>query len=271
MNQKFIPDNILKFIYYRIGSFLCYLREQIAPPQAIDYKKIPIIINNFNRLGMMIKLIDSLEQRGYLNIHILDNMSTYPPLLEFYKSCKYPVYYLNKNMGMNALWGSGIYKKFRNNFFVYTDPDIVPVEECPEDFLLFFHQCLKKYKFARKIGFSLRIDDIPDCNILRDLVIRCEGHFFTDFKQGDMLYRAPIDTTFALYRPFGKRRHANNNIEMYRTAYPYMARHLPWYIDSMNPDDEERFYIEHSLLNTYWISKNKEILDGNQKKILKKG
>jgi hypothetical protein len=92
------------------------------------------------------------------------------------------------------------------------------------------------------------------------MVIRCEEHFFHDYKRDDMLYWAPIDTTFALYRPRGKRKHANNNIEMYRTAYPYMARHLPWYIDSKNPDDENRYYIEHSTLNTFWISKSKEIL-----------
>lgn len=51
----------------------------------IDYKKTPIIINNFNRLSTTVQLIDALKQRGYNNIHILDNQSTYPPLLEFYK------------------------------------------------------------------------------------------------------------------------------------------------------------------------------------------
>ena len=162
---------------------------------------------------------------------------------------------------MNALWLSGIYKKFRNNFFVYTDSDVVPVEECPDDFLLFFLQTLQKYKFARKVGFSLKIDDLPDCYALKEKVIKWEKHFFTYATGSDLLYRAPIDTTFALYRPRGKRKHANNCIEIYRTAYPYMARHLPWYIDSNNPDDENLYYMEHSKLATYWTSAGKEILD----------
>jgi hypothetical protein len=265
MRQKFIPENILKFFYYRVISFIYYLIELISPPQIVDYKKIPIIINNFNRLDSLKKLINSLEKRGYKNINIIDNLSTYPPLLDYYKTCSCTVFYLNKNIGMNALWKSGIYKKFRNNFFVYTDSDIVPIDECPDDFLLFFLQTLRKYKLARKVGFSLMLDDIPDSNVLKDYIIRCEEHFFHDYQREDILYWAPIDTTFALYRPRGKRKHANNNIEMYRTAYPFMARHLPWYFDSKNPDEENRYYIEHSTLSTYWTRKNKEILTAQKK------
>ena len=265
MRQKFIPGNILKFFYYRIISFLCYLIELISPPQIDDYKKIPIIINNFNRLDSLKKLINSLEKRGYKNINIIDNLSTYPPLLDYYKSGSYTVFYLNKNIGMNALWKSGIYKKFKNNFFVDTDSDIVPIDECPDDFLLFFLQTLRKYKLARKVGFSLMLDDIPDCNVLKDYIIRCEEHFFHDYRREDNLYWAPIDTTFTLYRPRGKRKHANNNIEMYRTAYPFMVRHLPWYFDSKNPDEEDRYYIEQSILNTCWTRKNKEILTAQKK------
>lgn len=265
MRKKFMKENIPKFLFYRIYSSVYYLIELISPPQIVDYKDIPIIINNFNRLDTLKKLINSLEKRGYENIYIIDNLSTYPPLLEYYKSCAYKIFYLNRNIGMNALWISGIYKKFRKNFFVYTDSDVVPIDECPDDFLLFFLNSLKSHKFARKVGFSLKIDDIPDCYTLKERVIRWEEHFFNDFIRKDMLYWAPIDTTFALYRPRGKRKHANNNIEMYRTAYPYMARHLPWYIDSNNPDDENRYYIEHSKVTTYWTNEGKGILDKKEK------
>jgi hypothetical protein len=264
--KKYIPGNLPKFLYYRIVSAVYYLIELISPPQIVDYKEIPIIINNFNRLDMLKKLIGSLEKRGYKNIHIIDNLSTYPPLLEYYKSCIYNIFYLKENIGMDALWKSGIYKKFRNNFFVYTDSDVVPVEECPDDFLLFFLNTLKKYRLARKVGFSLKIDDLPDCYALKDRVIKWEEHFYTDYKRDNMLYWAPVDTTFALYRPRGKRKHANSNIEMYRTAYPYMVRHLPWYIDSNNPDEENRYYIEHSNLTTYWTLEGKGILNSNDDK-----
>jgi hypothetical protein len=267
MKQNLIHGHVLKFLYYRLIAFFYYLLELVSPPQIIDYKDIPIIINNFNRLDTLRKLIDSLVNRGYRNINIIDNLSTYPPLLDYYKTCGHNIFYLDKNIGLNALWLSGIYKKFRNNFFVYTDSDVVPIDECPDDFLLFFLKTLKKYKFARKVGFSLKIDDIPDCFALKDLVINWEATFYRDFLEQDLLYRAPIDTTFALYRPYGKRKHANNSIEMFRTAYPYMARHLPWYIDSKNPDDENRYYIEHSKLGgLFYTSKSKDILDLQKEK-----
>ena len=48
---------------------------------AIDYKHVPVVINNFNRLTMLLKLIDSLETRGYDNLYKIDNASSYPPLM----------------------------------------------------------------------------------------------------------------------------------------------------------------------------------------------
>ncbi|HNY14595.1 MAG TPA: hypothetical protein PKI12_03580, partial [Bacteroidales bacterium] len=150
--EKFIPKKKLKFLYYRLNGMIIYFLEVLRPSRIKDYKKIPIIINNFNRLEMMVQLIESLEKRGYTNIFIIDNLSTYPPLLEYYKTCKYTVFRLDRNIGMNALWGSGLIKKFRNDYFVYTDSDMVPVEECPDDFLLFFLEVLRKHKLAQKAG-----------------------------------------------------------------------------------------------------------------------
>ena len=265
MGNKFKPEHKLKFCYYRVVSFLYYLAELVVTPKVVDYKKVPIIINNFNRLDMLEKLIKSLEIRGYTNIFIIDNLSTYPPLLQYYKNCPYKVFYLTENIGLTSLWKTGIYKQFRKSYFVYTDPDVVLVDECPDDFMKVFFDGMKKHKLARKIGFSLKIDDLPDHYELKERVITWEQRFFDEKIRDGNLFWAPIDTTFALYRPFGKRKHANGHIEMYRTGYPYMVRHLPWYIDSTNPDDENRYYIEQSSMKTtYWTNEGKQIL--NRKK-----
>jgi hypothetical protein len=262
---RFRPNNYFKFFYYRILGSVSFLLEILRPSKIFDYKQIPIIINNFNRLDSMKLLIESLEKRGYTNIYIIDNLSTYPPLLKYYDTSCHQVFRLDRNIGMTALWESGIYRKFKNDFFVYTDSDVVPVDECPDDFLLFFLKTLKKYRLAQKVGFSLKIDDLPDCYAMKNEVISWEKQFFGR-KRGDLLYYAPIDTTFALYRPRGKRKHANFNIEMYRAAFPYMARHLPWYIDSENPDDENRYYISQTLVKTSWSKKGKEILENAGRK-----
>ena len=51
-----------------------------------DWRDIPIFINARDRLGVMKKLIDWLLNAGYRNLIILDNNSTYPPLLEYYSA-----------------------------------------------------------------------------------------------------------------------------------------------------------------------------------------
>ena len=71
---------------------------------------------------------------------------------------------------------------------------------------------------------------------------------------GTGLYRAPVDTTFALYRPrVGLSR--SRAVEAYRTATPYRLKHLPWYTDSQHPSDEERYYTDHCRHATEWSSR----------------
>ena len=113
----------INHLYFKIKVAFFYwgvwLINQLIRPNCLDVKNIPIIINNRNRLTYMKMLISSLEKRGYNNIYIIDNDSTYPPLLDYYsKECIYPVFYLNKNVGYNALWDSGLIRKFRKNYFV---------------------------------------------------------------------------------------------------------------------------------------------------------
>lgn len=56
------------------------------------------------------------------------------------------------------------------------------------------------------------------------------------------IYDAPIDTTFALYKPGGVAIKDNfyNGI---RTGYPYVARHLGWYVNNFSQAD----YYSHSV------------------------
>ncbi len=231
-------------------------------PKDPDYHRIPIIINNYNRLDCLQKLIKALEDRGYTNIHILDNLSDYPPLLTWYETCPYDVIRLDRNIGYLAIWESGVYDRFKRSFYVYTDSDVVPDDNCPEDFLKRFLKVLRKYPRCLKVGFGLRIDDLPDCFDHKEAVLRNEGRFWK-VPLGDGLYKAQIDTTFALYRPFcyGP---ANDHHLMIRTGEPYVARHLPWYVDSSNPSDEDLYYIRTSRQSTHWTSQMKKKADGQQ-------
>jgi hypothetical protein len=203
-----------------------------------------------------LKLIESLEKRGYTNIFIIDNDSKYPPLVKYYETCPYKVFRLDRNVGHLALWKTGLYKQFINDYYVYTDPDVVPVEECPENFLETFHEALKKHRMAKKIGFSLKIDDLPESFNRKAEVIKWETEINKGESYDEILYRAQVDTTFALYRPLA-RNGANPYHLTFRTKYPYCARHLPWYIDSSNLSDEDFFYIQNATTSTHWTVMNK--------------
>ena len=214
------------------------------------FKDIPIIINNYNRVTTLKLLISSLEIRGYKNIFIIDNASTYPALLEYYQTCPYTVFRLKDNVGYKSLWKTDIYKQFIHNYYVYTDSDVVPCDDCPEDFLNHFLEVLKRYRFATKVGFGLKIDDLPDHYDLKESVIEWENQFWKYEVEKD-LYRAPIDTTFALYRPYAKK-NANWYIEQYRTGGKYVVHHMPWYNNSEDLSPEERYYMNSCTKSTHW-------------------
>lgn len=246
MSVKFLSriKHYLYSSYYRAW-------ESLSPSAITDPRQVPIVINNFNRVTTLKKLIGTLEVRGYANIHIIDNRSTYPPLLEYYATCPYEVIMLDKNLGFKALWKSReLRRRFCGDYYAYTDSDVVPVDECPDDFMDYFMDILRRHPFARKVGFSLRIDDLPDHYAQKQEVVDWESRFSLR-KTKDGLFRAPVDTTFALYRPRVRLSRSPNAVA-YRTPFPYQLRHLPWYVDSQNPTEEERYYAAQCHQPTHW-------------------
>lgn len=205
---------------------------------------IPVIINNFNRLTFPLQLLEFLEKCGFTNIVILDNNSTYPKLLKFYENCKYEVIRQHVNHGHLAFWKSGLYHKYKWNYFIYTDADVVPIEECPEDFIVHFVSLLTKNYQLDKIGFGIKIDDLPDSFSLKKKVTDYEKRYWKK-EVAQNVYDAPIDTTFALYKPFSTlRRGEIYTLKAFRTGPPYLVRHLPWYVDSLNLSEEESYYLQ---------------------------
>ncbi len=215
---------------------------------------IPIIINNRNRLTHMIRLINWLEKNNYKNIYILDNDSTYLPLLEYYKSSPHHIIYLKKNVGYQALWKPKVFMHFKNDYYVYTDPDVVPNDNCPSDVVFQLYKVLKSNSSIEKCGVALKIDDLPTYYKNKEAVISDEKKHW-EHKISDTVYDAPVDSTFALYRPLAKGR--AEDCKAYRLSGKYDFHHLPWYEDSNNQTEEDKYYISHvSKGSTMWTEKN---------------
>jgi hypothetical protein len=256
-------NKLFEYYYYRLifalkifyvskiySHFSKTVRQQLR-----NYKEIPIVIVNFNQLENLKKLVNYLMSNGYNNIHIIDNNSTYKPLLSYYKVAdkRINIYLNNFNYGHMVFWKkSDFFKKFSKGYYVVTDPDVLPVDECPPDFLNDFFKTLRNLNSKYKVGFSLKIDDIPNNYALKDEVLKWEDKYWKKVDANGN-YIADIDTTFALYRP--KLRTKKFFYTGLRMSFPYEARHLGWYIDSENLSDEQKFYKETVNASSSWIHK----------------
>lgn len=206
-------------------------------------EQYPIFINCRDRLTTTVNLVKWLESVGQERIYLVDNDSRYEPLLDWYKSTHHQVIYLNTNGGHLAPWSHGVIDKYaRGQYYIATDPDVLPVDECPADALSYFHEMLQKYELRTKCGFGLKIDDIPNHFAFKDKVLQHESQYHNWLGPEPSILFAPIDTTFAMYRP-----NAGPDISAsIRTKDPYLCRHLPWYVDTENPGEEEEYYVSRA-------------------------
>lgn len=210
--------------------------------------QVPIIINNFNRLEFLQRQVDWLKSCGHHNIHIIDNCSSYYPLLRYYKKVPATVYFLHENKGHEALWRTHMYQRFSRSFYIYTDPDLLPCDETPTDFVDYFFDVLDRYPNINKVGFGLKTDDLPDCFLKKNEVIAWEKQFYVnEVEKG--LFKSNIDTTFSLYRPGVMFQCWNSTL---RTGSPYLLRHMPWYEDSNKLSEESLFYQKNSSASGSW-------------------
>jgi len=238
-------------VFHQLSPFPRAELVRMAAPYLGD---VPIFIISYNHLTYLKKLVDYLERADFNNIHIIDNNSTYPPLLQYLRNSRHIVHYMGANYKHMVLFES---ERFRSiideNFFVLTDPDILPDEVCPQDFLDLFLDGLLRHPMKNKVGFSLKINDLPNHYHLKENVIKWEQRFYnTRMPIGDNeAYDAPVDTTFALYRPRSQWRTSDFFAAM-RTAAPYTARHLPWYADLSQPSDEDAYYRSKDEGSSNW-------------------
>lgn len=223
-----------------------------------DWQDIPIFINARDRVGVLRKLVNWLLKAGYRNLIILDNNSTYPKLLEYYskleEDSRVKVVLLKKNLGYKALWLSNILEDMKiSTPYVYTDPDVLPIDECPKDFMKRLIKILDSNHEIRKVGLSLLWEDITIDN--KEKHRRIQFDLFKRGYLGDNISYANVDTTFALY----------SNLRIYslrfsmRTYGDFRLRHLPWYFNYKKLPEDEKYYLEHADRNSVTTVQDKII------------
>jgi hypothetical protein len=223
-------------------------------------KNIPIVILNRDRLYPLIDQVNVLRQKGYNNVTIIDNQSTYQPLLEWYKESKLDVFY--NDITENSchafrdlvLMGHPKFVEITSNWYVFNDSDIIPLDTVPDNFI----NDLVSYAIRHnktKVGMSIKIDDLDLSYPLNEWVYSYESTYWTNavIDEDVELYPHPIDTTFAVHAPHALPTWSNNTL---RAGVPYIVKHAPFYYDPNNLPEDEKYYLSHmNKQSSNWSSK----------------
>jgi hypothetical protein len=214
----------------------------------VDAADVPVYVNNRDRVTTTKALIDWLLAAGTRRIVILDNESTYPPLLEYYKNVPagVEVEFFGENVGPWAFWNRGLHL-LQTTPYIVSDSDVVPAEECPTDLVRLLNLLLHGRPQSGKVGVGLKIDDVPgDLNEVNGWYRHIEAPYWTQ-RYNERAFFAGVDTTFAIYGPRsdGSVGSGHSHPTNLRTDSPYLFRHMPWY-QTLPLSDEEHYYRTHS-------------------------
>lgn len=250
-NPNFIK--LYTLIKHKVNVWYHHTFNPTVKAQLKHPKRIPIVIISFNQLYYLKQLVAFLFKNDYTNIVIVDNNSTYGPLLDYFDLIKDQVslHRLKENIGHLSFWKSeAIFKQYSKGYYVVTDADIVPIDDCPDNFLETFRLLLDKAYDRTKVGFSLKLDDIPESNPNKAHIEAWESKYWNTELLPNV-YKAPIDTTFALYRP-GYRYRLKHFTYAWRTGVPLQSRHGGWYIDIDALTEEQTYYMQTANASASW-------------------
>lgn len=202
---------------------------------------IPVIINNRNLLTWPKAMVERIQRyEGVGEIVIVDNESTYPPLLEWYDTnpCRIE---RHENVGIAAPWLKQTVAGLNSKFYVVTDPDM-GLEDTPDDTLLYLQDKMNSLNID-KIGLGLDWQRVEDKSpYYKRLHLYEKDRWEKSPVQENVYMDVQIDTTFALYR-----------VPVYfiggaSTTFPYVARHYPWEfsLEEARANEEFMYYMNHA-------------------------
>ena len=223
---------------------------------------IPVYINTFNRLTTTRNLVEQVKRLPNAQPVVIDNDSDYEPLLEWYESKPCDIVRVKENIGHHAPWTSGVIAGDVAPLYVVTDCDI-DIDGVPLD-VLDVLQCPFRWNHYKPIksGLALRIDDLPPW---QTSVVQWEARWWKQRAvSGSHWYRAAIDTTFALYQRGTTMRQVQDVVRTpaVRLGGEYQARHMPWYLDGENLDEENKHYFATANASNSWKPSGKSLTAG---------
>ena len=223
--------------------------------------EIPVLIPCFNSPTYTRNMLGQLRILGFRRIVLLDNASTSPDMRHWLNSLndEATVIWLPANYGPHHVIHDLGSFTLLPRYFCITDPDLQFNPALPDNFLGDLAALTKRYNIG-KAGFALDIsdyhamrDDLFDVGGRKSSIWDWEAQFWEQplepLEGGDSVYRAQIDTTFALYdKEFFD---PASSLCAVRVAGRFTARHLPWYRDRGLPEAEAAIYERTQRWSSY--------------------
>ena len=227
----------------------------------IHNKDIPVYVPCFNNQTYCRNMVDQLVALGFEKVTLIDNASTNAEMHQFLDEVEdvVKVDRLSDNLGpKNSVFTPERYAEMPR-YFCVTDPDIAFNPFLPKDFIA---QLIEQTRIHEtpKAGFALNIahrqffKDTTVTLLYQDWSIwEWEERYWPDVcgktRSNDLVYKASVDTTFAVY---DKERWVRNNfLEAVRVAGRFTALHTPWYTESDVPASEREAYQREGKYSYY--------------------
>ncbi len=199
-------------------------------------------------------MVAQLERYGLLGqTVVLDNRSTNPETRRYLREieARVKVIYLRRNLGPRFVLEDKAYHAVLPELFCLSDPDLEFNPQLPLDFLAQLVE-ITHNRGASRAGFAL---DIASREDLIQETFRHQGRDYHIWEweaafwqqpvgttaEGDCLYRACIDTTFAVHNKRFSAVPNSKRVDI-RVAGRFTCRHLPWYRERELPADQEETY-----------------------------
>jgi glycosyltransferase involved in cell wall biosynthesis len=219
---------------------------------SLAFSTTPVYVPTFNNPTYTRRMVKQLRRWRLTNIVIVDNASTYKPMIELlnHLESQFKVVRLAENNGAEAITAISYNLKTLPDVFVITDPDLEFNPDMPLSFLVDLYNLTNHFRIG-KAGLALDISDKDAMRQDKFLIGRESLHIWEyesrhwnlcvgSLPNGNPAYRAPIDTTFALYN----KRHFSREtfLEAIRVGGAFTCKHRPWYKDVPVPREELDFY-----------------------------
>lgn len=222
----------------------------------IDSDDIPIIIPVFNTVSYLKSMLSQLEDRGWTNVIVFDNNSTYPPMLDYLNELtqNHNVVFSEENLGPRIFTENKDICSRMPKHFIVTDPDLLFNKDMPATAIDKMKRIVDMYEVS-KVGLAIDINTPEERNRFfnANQVDNWERGYWRRkierYPEKDDLYAAPIDTTFSLYNRdkfLSEIDHVPGrmtcNTSAIRIAGRFTCRHMGWWAEQPLTAEEYEFY-----------------------------